>query len=99
MIGCLTACYDRARLGDMPMPPLRLRQDFALWLDILSRVERAWGLTEPLAIHRVRRVSLSSGRLRSVAATWAMYRKHLGLSRARTSWYLGSHLIRRGLRG
>lgn len=99
VIGCLTACYDRAHLGDMPMPPLRLRQDFALWLDILSRVERAWGLTEPLAIHRVRRDSLSSGRLEAAAATWTMYRGHLGLSRARTSWYLGSHLIRRALRG
>lgn len=98
VIGCLTACYDRAHLGDRPMPPLPLRQDYALWLDILRDVERAHGLTEPLAVHRVRRGSLSSGRIRATLATWRMYRRHVGLSPARSAACLASHLIRRVLR-
>ena len=97
VIGCLTACYDRERLGSVPMPSLPLSEDFALWLEILSRIERAHGLREPLAVYRVRAGSVSSGRLRAVAATWAMYRGHLGLSPARSAYCFGSHLARRAL--
>ncbi len=99
VIGCLTAVYDRAALGDCPMPALPLRQDYALWLDILGRVPCAHGLTEPLALNHTRPGSLSSNRLRAAAATWAMYRRHMGLPRHRAAWYLGNHLLRRLARG
>jgi teichuronic acid biosynthesis glycosyltransferase TuaG len=98
VIGCLTAIYDRALLGDCPMPDLRMRQDFALWLDILSRWDRAHGLDEPLAIHHVRPGSLTSNRLRTLRATWSMYRAHLGLPAPLAAWYMGHHLTNRLLR-
>lgn len=99
VIGCLTAVYDRSKLGDCPMPDMRLRQDFALWLEILSRTDVAYGLDTPLAVHQVRPRSLTSNRLRATRATWAMYRNHLGFPAHRAAWYLGQHLIRRLRRG
>ena len=35
-IGCLTAIYDRGKLGKVYMPQIRKRQDYGLWLKILS---------------------------------------------------------------
>jgi teichuronic acid biosynthesis glycosyltransferase TuaG len=98
-IGCLTAVYDRAVLGDRPMPDLPMRHDFALWLDILAEIPFAAGIPEPLAVHHVTAGSLSAGRLRAARATWAMYRGHLGLPRRRAAAYLASHLLRRARRG
>lgn len=99
VIGCLTAMYDRAHFGAVQMPDLRLRQDFAFWLLLLSRCDRALGLDEPLAVHRVNPTSLSSARGRAMRATWHMYRRHLGLPSWRAAGYMSSHLLRRLLRG
>lgn len=95
VIGCLTAMYDRAHLGDCPMPDLRMRQDFALWLDILTKTDRAQGLQAPLATHHQRPGSLTSNRLRAMRATWAMYRQHLGLPPHQAFRYMSQHLLRR----
>lgn len=99
VIGCLTAIYDRAALGTVEMPALRMRQDFALWLELLTRTDYAHGLNEPLATHHALPNSLSARRGRALRATWKLYRTHLGLSPFWASWYLTSHLMRRLLRG
>ena len=99
VIGCLTAIYDRAALGDCPMPDLPLRQDFALWLSILDRVPLAYGLDEPLALLHMSSESISANKFRANLATWQMYRKHLGFGRLRAGWYLGQHVIARLQRG
>ncbi|NBB81565.1 MAG: glycosyltransferase [Verrucomicrobia bacterium] len=99
VIGCLTAMYDRSKLGDCPMPNLRMRQDFALWLEITSRTGLAFGLTEPLAVHRERPGSLASDKIKASVATWRLYHEHLGLGRFRSSYFLINHLLRRVRRG
>lgn len=99
VIGCLTAIYDREYFGTVEMPPLRLRQDFALWLDLLARCDQAHGLDQPLAVHHVRATSLSAPRGRAMRATWQLYHQHLGLSRLQSAWYMSNHLLRRLRRG
>lgn len=99
VIGCLTAMYDRDHFGDVQMPNLRMRQDFACWLDLLTRTDLAHGLDEPLAVHHVQDGSLSASRAKSMKANWFLYRTHLGLSGPRAAWYLGHHLVRRLRRG
>lgn len=98
-IGCLTAMYDRDHFGNMQMPDLRMRQDWALWLLLLTQTERAYGLNKPLAVHHVHQGSLSSSLGKSIKANWVMYTEHLGLSAPRAAWYLGHHLMRRLRRG
>lgn len=98
-IGCLTAIYDRAIYGSVPMPDLALRQDFALWLSLLKRQGPARGITEPLAIYHRTSGSLSSNRKRAVAASWRMYRVEIGLKRWQAARYLANNLFRRLWRG
>lgn len=95
VIGCLTAIYDRARLGRMPMPELRLRQDYALWLRILREIGEGHGLDEALAVHHVSPGSLSAARFRASRATWALYRGQEGLGRIGAARCLASHLLGR----
>lgn len=95
VIGCLTAVYDSHQLGKVEMPDIRLRQDYALWLKILRTIPAAHGLPQPLAVHRRRAGSLSSGALRGLFATWTLYRDIEGLGRLKSVVCLTSHIINR----
>lgn len=99
VIGCLTAIYDRDQLGTVFMPILHMRHDFALWLDILARVDSAVGIDLPLAIYHQSPNSLSANKWHAQLWTWRVYRFHLGLPRHLAVFYLLSHLFRRVARG
>lgn len=98
-IGCSTAVYDRAVLGDMPMPQLRMRQDYALWLTVLGQVPYAVGVCAPLVDIHVTPGSLSSNKWRAMQATWRMHHDHFGTGRMRAAWYVLAHTLRRLWRG
>lgn len=73
-VGCLTAMYDTAIFGKVEMPLIRRRQDYALWLRLLKRVEFAYGINEPLALYRVRAGSISSNKASTSLYNWKIYR-------------------------
>ncbi|SPH16877.1 Putative teichuronic acid biosynthesis glycosyltransferase TuaG [Defluviimonas aquaemixtae] len=98
VIGCLTAVYDREKLGRKYMPEIRRRHDFALWLEIVMQSGPAQGLNETLAVHRVRPGSLSANRIAATIDTWRMYRERIGLSRWQAGRNLAAHLMQRVFR-
>ncbi|TQM90353.1 glycosyltransferase family 2 protein [Roseinatronobacter monicus] len=98
VIGCLTAIYDSAVLGKMPMPDFALSHDYALWLDLLERGP-AVGVDRPLAIYHRQEYSLSSNAWRSAKGTWEIYREHLQMPRHEAAYCLSTHLLRRIFRG
>ena len=79
-VGNSTAMYDRDALGEFRVPPIRKRNDFALWLSILKKTDYAWGMEECLACYRVRENSVSSGKLDLLKYQWELYRHVEGLS-------------------
>ena len=95
VIGCLTAVYDRDILGTVAMPDLPLSHDYALWLDLLARIDHAVGLDEPMAVYHRSSTSLSGSRFRSLAGTWQVYRQHLGLPRWQAARNLTHHILQR----
>jgi teichuronic acid biosynthesis glycosyltransferase TuaG len=99
VMGTLTVVCDREQLGKIAFPDLSLRQDYALWLDLLRRTERAQAIRAPLSVAHVTPGSLSSNRWRAVRATWRMYRDYAGLGRLAAAGCLASHLTRRLWRG
>jgi len=96
-VSCLTAMYDTRHLGRMYMPDIRVGHDYALWLEILKRVETARGLTEPLAAYRINKTSLSSDKFRAARRRWWIYRRHERLGRAVSAYYF-CHYAYHGLR-
>lgn len=79
-IGCLTAVYDTEKVGKVMMPLIRKRQDWGLWLKVLSRCKVAYGMKEPLAIYRLRSDSLSRKKRSLIKYNLAVYKEVLGWS-------------------
>lgn len=95
VIGCLTAIYDSDTFGKSAMPDMRLRQDFALWLDLLKRTDHAIGLQEPYAVHFRNRGSLSSNTIDNAIGTWQLYREYAQKTPLQSAGYMASHYINR----
>ena len=98
-IGCLTAIYDTEKVGKVLMPPIRKRQDWGLWLKVLSKCGKACGMKEPLAIYRLRSNSLSQKKLALIKYNIAVYKTVLGWSALRSHlffWFVfaPSHLAK-----
>ncbi|WP_404429383.1 teichuronic acid biosynthesis protein TuaG [Sutcliffiella horikoshii] len=86
IIGCLTVMLDRSKVGDVQMPNIRTRQDFALWLSILRKGHIAHGIQEPLSIYRLVEGSISSNKLKTAKRNWYVYREIEKLSLPYASW-------------
>lgn len=84
-VGNSTAMFLREGLEELRVPPIRKRNDFALWLKILHTVPKVYGLQEPLAVYRVRKSSVSSNKKKLIAYQWKLYRQIEGLGVARSS--------------
>jgi len=73
-IGCSTAMYDTSRCGKVYMPDIKKRQDYGLWLRLLSGGGHAIGLFEPLVYYRLRTNSVSSNKLIAAQYHWRVLR-------------------------
>ncbi|MCL4105479.1 UNVERIFIED_CONTAM: hypothetical protein GTU68_055610 [Idotea baltica] len=98
VIGCLTVIYDRHMLGRVEMPLLRKRQDFGLWLRLLTKTPVAHGLNEVLARYRVASGSLSTRKAGVAGYNWRLYRQELGLTRPQAAYYFSHYAVRGALR-
>lgn len=75
-IGNLTVVYNQEVLGNFSVPPIRKRNDFALWLQILKKEKYCYGMKETLAVYRKgRKESVSNKRLQSARYHWQLYRE------------------------
>ena len=73
-IGNLTVMYDQEVLGKFTVPPIRKRNDFALWLQILKKTAYCYGMEDVLAMYRMGRAeSVSSNKLLQAKYHWQLY--------------------------
>ena len=84
-VGNSTAMYDRDALGEFRVPPIRKRNDFALWLSVLKKTDYVWGMGECLGSYRVQENSVSSNKVDLLRYQWQLYRHIEGLSLPRTA--------------
>jgi glycosyltransferase involved in cell wall biosynthesis len=93
VIGCLTAMYDTQLCGKVLMPLIRKRQDLGLWLHLLRTVGRADGMTETLALYRVRSGSVSSNKLVAAHYTWKVFREVENIPYPKAAFYFALYAI------
>ena len=84
-VGNSTAMFDREAVGEVRVPPIRKRNDFALWLSVLKKIPYVYGMDECLARYRVRTDSVSSDKLGLLRYQWQLYRDVEGLSLPKTA--------------
>ena len=92
-IGCLTAVYDTQILGKVFMPEIRKRQDWALWLKILKKTDKAFGIKEPLAFYRDRNDSISANKFDLLKYNWAIYKNVEGFSTLKSIYFISQYLL------
>ena len=92
-IGCLTAMYNSDKLGKIYMPILRKRQDYALWLKILKKEKKAYGLDIVLSKYRVRDNSISNNKIEMLKWNWQVFRKIEKLSFVKSSFLVLSNVF------
>ena len=88
-IGNSTVMYDQQVLGRFEVPPIRRRNDFALWLRILKKTPCCMGMDDILTHYRVRGSSVSSNKLAQARYHWQLYREIEELSVLKSAYYLG----------
>lgn len=86
VIGCLTVIYDTAHFGKQYMPLIRKRQDFGLWLKLLSLEKKAYCYPKVLAHYRTDS-GMTQNKLNAAKHQWGFYRDTLNLGLLRSTWY------------
>ncbi|WP_010180000.1 glycosyltransferase family 2 protein [Glaciecola sp. HTCC2999] len=90
-IGCLTVVYDTNEIGKVYMPTIRKRQDFALWLKILKKVDFAVCIPEVLAKYRVDS-GMTQNKFKLLSYQWSLYRDVLKLPKLKSISLLIHHI-------
>ena len=93
VIGNLTGMYDCQALGKVYQKTVR-HEDYVMWLEIVRRAGRAYGLQKVLAGYRVSANSLSGNKIKSLQWTWQIYRRHLKLSVVQSSYLMLHYIVR-----
>jgi len=76
-MGFLTCIYDTKNIGKVYMPEIRKRQDWALKIKLLKKVNKAIGTLEPLAIYRLHENSLSNNKFKLIKYNVKVYQEVL----------------------
>lgn len=75
IIQTVTVVLDKEYVGDVKMPIIKMRQDFATWLSILKQGYEAHGINQVLGKYRRTVNSLSSNKFKAAKKTWYVYRE------------------------
>ena len=91
-VGNLTGIYNVEKLGKIYCPKLRKRQDWALWLTILSKIDSTKGIEKPLANYRIRENSISKNKTALLKYNYLVYSEFLKYSRLKSLVKMGVFL-------
>jgi len=93
IIGCLTVMIDKKQVGDFRMPIIKSSHDMALWLLIMKRGFKAYGLNEVLAKYRLVSNSNTSKKWKAAKDVWKVYREIENINIFKSSWYFINYVF------
>ena len=74
-IGCLTVMIDTNVVGSIEFPPVRVHQDWAMWLALLRNGIKATCIPQVLGSYRLSTGSISRSKMKTLKAKWIIYRR------------------------
>ena len=95
-IGNLTVMYNQETLGKYEVPPIKRRNDFALWLRILRDVDGCYGMQDVLGVYRIRKNSVSSNKLGQAKYHWQLYHDVEKMGFVKSCWGMGCWAVVKG---
>ncbi len=92
-IGCLTVMLDRDQIGNIAFKQT-YREDYVLWLELIKRGFRAYGLQEYHARYRIVTKSHSRNKIKASIGNWRVYRNVEKLSLPNAVWCFMNYAVR-----
>ena len=93
-MGCLTVMYDKDVIGEVYMPEDAFkREDYATWLDILSKGFTAKKLDVYLGMYRLVKNSFSGHKFSMIKYQYRVFRIHLKMGRFKSLFYVCCHIV------
>lgn len=86
-IPMLTSVYDSSIIGIVKFPDVSLREDHAMWIELLRKIEYARAIKESLAIYRIRENSVSRNKLNIALKQYNVYRSFLKMNFLQSLYY------------
>ena len=86
-IPMLTSVYNASEIGIVKFPDVELREDHAMWIDLLERTKYARAIKESLAIYRMRENSVSRNKWNIAIKQYNVYKKYLRMNIIQSSYY------------
>ena len=92
IIGCLTVVIDKEKIGEFKMPNIKSSHDMGLWLSIMKKGFKAYGLNEVLAKYRLVSNSNTSKKWKAAKDVWKVYRDVEKLSLYKSVYYFSNYV-------
>ncbi|WP_413531743.1 glycosyltransferase family 2 protein [Empedobacter brevis] len=86
-IPMLTSVYDASVIGIVKFPEVELREDHAMWIELLKKIKYARAIEDSLAIYRIRENSVSRNKLNIALKQYDVYRKFLKMNFFKSAYY------------
>ncbi len=87
-IGLSTVLIEKEVIGSNKFPELKTKEDFVLWLKLLSRNIKIYGIDKELALWRKSNNSLSSSLFQKIIDGYKVYNVYMKYSMVKSIYYL-----------
>ncbi len=91
IIGFSTSMIDTNITGNFEFIGLRSREDTHLWITLLGKGFKAYGLDKVLTRYRVHDHSITSNKLKAAKQTWQLYYKTVNLGYFKSLYYFSHY--------
>lgn len=91
-IGFSTSMINKDIVGNFEMMNIRTRQDGQLWISLMKRGFKAYGIDEVFCYYRVHKNSISANKLRATFNIWKLYYKIEKLGFFNSIYYFSHYL-------
>lgn len=86
-IPMLTSMYDSKRVGKIYFPDVELREDHAMWIELLKKIKHARAIKASLGIYRMRDNSVSRNKIKIAEKQFNLYYKYLNMNVFKSLYY------------
>ena len=87
IIGMSTSMINTNITGSLHFKNIRTRQDTYLWISLLKKGYKAYGIDKVLASYRIRNNSISSNKFKAAKQVWKLYYEFENLGLLKSSYY------------
>jgi len=87
-IGLSTVLIEKETIGSNRFPELKTKEDFVLWLQLLSKNIRIYGIDKELALWRKSNNSLSSSLFQKIIDGYKVYNVYMKYNMVKSFYYL-----------